>query len=149
MSNPHPTVTLSREHRNAIRDHITGYFDEAADLAELDRRPEYRELARQIIWRLSVSERVLDQIGWQPCATGDTYTLEPDSGIMALLDYIDKSAHGTIEDNRGWLSPRDPGSPYTPEEYEDGAASARRMIDVDLDAIDAVRLVREATTEAK
>lgn len=142
------TVTLTREHRNAIRDHITGYFDEAGDLAELDSQPEHAELARQIIWRLSASVRVLDQIGWAINGTADTYLLELDSEIVGLLEHIDKSAHGTIEANRGWLSPRDPSSPYTPEQCEDGVASARRMMDIDLDAIDAVRLVREAQPKA-
>lgn len=112
-------------------------------------QPEHRELARQIIWRLSVSERVLDQIGWEIHGTADTYALELDSEIVALLDYIDTSAQGCIEANRGWLGPRDPRSFYTPAEHEAGAKQARRAMDIDLDAIDAVRLVREATTEAK
>ena len=123
MSNLDPTVTLSREHRDAIRDHITGYFDEAGDLPKLDSQPEHRELARQIIWRLSVSERVLDQIGWEIHGTADTYALELDSEIVALLDYIDTSAQGCIEANRGWLGPRDPRSFYTPAEH--GPAPSR------------------------
>jgi hypothetical protein len=146
MGNPHPTatVTLTREHRDAIRNHISGYFDEADDLAGLDTQHEDRDHARKIIWRLSVSVRVLDQIGWETHGTAGAYTLELDSEIVRLLDHIDRVAHGCIEDNRGWLSPRDPASSYTTAQYEDGVASARRAMDIDLDAIDAARLVREA-----
>ena len=32
MSNPHPTVTLTREHRNAIREHIHHTVTAAGDL---------------------------------------------------------------------------------------------------------------------
>ena len=78
-----------------------------------------------------------------------TRTRSSSTRRSALLDYIDTSAQGCIEANRGWLGPRDPRSFYTPAEHEAGAKQARRAMDIDLDAIDAVRLVREATTEAK
>ena len=139
----HPRVTLTREHRDAIREHISGYFHSGPDLALLDTRPDNQDEARDIILRLSRSVRVLDQIGWQHDGTCDTYTLELDPETIRLLEYIDASARGSIHVNRDWLQPRQPGSRLTPEQYEDDAASARRMIDIDLDAVDAVRLVRE------
>lgn len=141
---PKPTVTLTREHRNAIRDHIHGYLNEAGDLELMSAAAIHGEDVRAMLDRLSVSADVLDQLGRERHGTADTYTLELDPEIVVLLDRIDRSARGTIEGNRDWLSPRNPGSPYTLEQYAQSALLARQMIDVDLDAIDAARLVREA-----
>jgi hypothetical protein len=126
MSSSHPsaTVTLSLEHRDALRDHISGYFDDARELASIDCEPENKDRAREIVRRLSRSFGLLDQIGWEVYGRDDRYTVELDSEIVALLEDIDRSARESIRRRRG--------SPFAV------------LIDDDLDALSAVRIMREA-----
>lgn len=62
-----------------------------------------------------------------------------------MSDVVEKAFRGCLEDSRKALvTPRDPDEP---EDYhEQLLEDVRRLINLDLDAIDAARLVREAVS---
>jgi len=132
------SVVLTRAHRNAIFEEIDFAFQCARDLPFMlehgadsicDRRD-----ARDLIWRLQVAARLLDQLGWQQSGDRDGYVLEVDADVDRFAARIESYALAALEDSRRGLLA---GS-------EQERATARRLIDGDLDALEAARVVRTA-----
>jgi hypothetical protein len=138
MDTQQPTVTLTREHRDAIRDDIELIFSGAGDLRFYLRRakdPAEADNARELLWRLEVCTRLLDQLGWQRHADQDTYRLDVDADVARFMEWFgERAREDLLAERADW--------PHLTD--EDQRESARRIIDADLDAVDAARLVREA-----
>ena len=142
-STDRPSVILTRAQRDAIFEEIEFAFESARDLPFMlehgleslcDRRD-----ARDLIWRLQVAARLLDQLGWQERGNRDGYVLELDADVDRFAARIESYARIALEDNRRGLL----------DSNDEVRATARRLIDVDLDALDAALVVRSAFRVAR
>jgi hypothetical protein len=148
-------VTLTREHRDAIYEEIESVVGLSSDLHIYHRDAEFdlddRRAFADIVWRLDVSVRLLEQLGWQVRGDRDSYELQVDADVARFMEKLDKHMRGALEEDReAVLSPADARLRYgvTEEEWAEEIESRRRLIDLDLDGIDAARIVREAYREA-
>lgn len=136
-------VTLTRVHRDAIFDEIDYVFESGRDLPFMLEHGAYstcdRHEARDLIWRLQVAARLLDQLGWQRNGDRESYVLEVDAGIDRFAARIESYALVALEDNRRGLLEGD----------DEIRATARRLIDIDLDALKAARVIRAAFRVAR
>jgi hypothetical protein len=149
------TVTLTREHRDAIHDQIQSVVGSAGDIhfyfERADADANDREWLRTIAWRLTVCVRLLDQLGWQEHGNGDSYQLTVDADIARFMADLEHTSRGALDDNRrDLLAPRQAYACYemTDEEWEQHRVDMRRLVDIDLDSIDAARRVQSAFREA-
>ncbi len=142
-STDRPIVILTRAQRDAIFEEIEFAFESARDLPFMleygadsicDRRD-----ARELIWRLQVAGRLLDQLGWQERGNRDGYVLEVDADVDRFAARIESYALIALEDNRRGLC----------DSNDEVRATARRLIDVDLDALEAALVVRAAFKVAR
>jgi hypothetical protein len=137
MADQQPTrVILSRAHRDAIIDEVAFAFESASDLSfMLEHGAENscdRDDARDLIWRLLAAVRLLDQLGWHMSGNQDNYVLEVDADIDRFAARLESEALGALKDNHPGLFANDDAV----------RAAARRLIDVDLDALSAAQAVR-------
>ena len=138
MSDSHPTVALTPEHVAAIRSHITCELTAAGDLELYTQRSDTGG-ALALLRVLTAAVRTLDQIN----NDRDGFRLVLDDETVWFMEHVDKASRGCLETSRQALT--DPQHPDEPEGYhEETVRDIRRLIDIDLDAIDAARLVREA-----
>ena len=110
-----------------------------------------RQWLRTIAWRLTVCARLLDQLGWQEHGDRDGYELAVDEDIERFMAHLGQSARQALEGGRkGLLAPRQAYAGYemTDEEWEQHRAAVRELVDIDLDAIDAARIVQTAFQQA-
>ena len=131
-------VVLTRAHRDAIFDEIAFAFELACDLPIiLDHAPESvvdREDAHHLVTQLRVAVRLLDQIGWQRSGDRDRYVVEVDESVNWFAARIESSALAALDYNRrGLLARRD-----------EVRATVRRLIDADLEKLQAARVLRTA-----
>jgi hypothetical protein len=131
-------VVLSAAHRDAIFEEIEFAFDSAGDLpfmlehgAESTRD---RDDARELVSRLHVAVRLLDQLGWERRGDRDSYLLEVDEAVARFAERIERFALAGLEYNRAGLSAGD----------DRLRASTRQLIDTDLEKLKAARLLRDA-----
>jgi hypothetical protein len=139
MANREPTsIILTRAHRDAIFEEIGFAFDAARDLPLMLEHGAYniydRREARDVIWRLEVAARLLDQLGWERDGNREGYVLEVDEDVDRFVARIESYALAALADNRRGLL----------EGNEEIRARVRRLIDTDLDALEAARVVRTA-----
>jgi hypothetical protein len=139
MTTADPThVVLTLAQRDAMFEEVAFTFEAARDLPFLlEHGAESvgeRSDARDLIWQLQVALRVLDQLGWQQSGNRPGYVLEIDADIDRFAARIERYALVALEANRQGLLEGD----------EEQRATARELIDNDLDALEAVRLVRSA-----
>jgi hypothetical protein len=138
-----PSVILTRAQRDAIFEEIEFAFESAGDLPFMLEHGRHslcdRRDAREIIWRLRVAGRLLDQLGWQERGNRDGYVLELDADIDRFAARIESYALTALEDNRRGLL----------DSNDEVRATARRLIDVDLDALEAALVVRAAFRVAR
>lgn len=103
--------------------------------------------ARARIDRLAACLRLLDQIGWQQHGNRESYRVELDDDTARFIQRMGKVARRTLEDARRDLTVlRDPDEQAT--YYADVVETAWRLIDLDLDAISAAGIVRDALATA-
>ncbi len=137
-TNESTTIMLTRAHRDAIFEEIEFAFESARDLPVMLEHGAHnifdRHEARDLIWRLQVATRLLEQLGWQRDGERDGYVLEVDEDVDRFAERIESYALVALNDNRRGL--RDGNSEVR--------ASARRLIDTDLDTLAAARVVRTA-----
>jgi hypothetical protein len=91
-----------------------------------------RVYTRDVIWQLGVAVRMLDQLGWQRAGNREGYVLDVDADVDRFVAEIERDALAALEDSRQGLL----------DGNDEVRASARRLIDDDLDALDAARTVR-------
>lgn len=131
-------ITLTRAQRDVIFEEIEFVFESARDLSfMLEHGAESicdRIYARDLISRLGIASRILDQLSWRPGGDRDSYLLEVDAEVDSFVERIERYALAALEDMRPGLTDAD----------DHIRASARRLIDFDLDALDAARTVRAA-----
>jgi hypothetical protein len=137
MTSSKPTsVVLTRAHRDAIFEEIEFAFESARDLPfMLEHAVENTvdsDEARDLIRQLQVAVGILDQIGWQPSGDRDAYPLEVDEAVDGFAARIESFALAALEYNRGGLLAGD----------EALGATARRLIDADLEKLEAARVLR-------
>jgi hypothetical protein len=132
------TVVLTLAQRNAIFQEIDFAFESARDLPFL---LEYgaenigdRMDARDLIWALQIAVRLLDQLGWRETGNRPGYVLDVDADTDRFAARMERYALVALEANRRGLL----------EDDEEQQASARQMIDGDLDTLEAARVIREA-----
>jgi hypothetical protein len=132
------SVILARAHLDAIFEEIEFAFELACDMPIiLEHAPESvvdREDARDLIAQLQVAVGLLSQIGWQRSGDRDRYLIEVDEGVNWFAARIESRALAALDYNRlGLRSNRDEVS-----------ASVRQLIDVDLEKLQAARVLRTA-----
>ncbi len=93
-----------------------------------------RSYATELIWQLGVAARMLDQLGWERRGTRKRYVLDVDVDVDRFVAQIQRYALAALEDGRRGLLETD----------DETRAIARQLIDVDLDALEAARVVRTA-----
>jgi hypothetical protein len=153
----HPTVTLTREHRDAIYQEIVSVVHLGSDLhlyladAECDARDRAELL--DVVGRLSVCVRLLEQLGWKKRGDRDSYELEVDEDVARFMEHVDRHARGALEDDKeAALQPSDAyaayGFTFTAAEWTEEFATRRALINTDLDGIDAARIALAAHREA-
>jgi len=134
------SVVLTGAYRDAIFEEIEFVFESARNLpfmlAHGAASVSDRDEARDLIWRLQVAARLLDQLGWQQSGNRDRYVLELDEDLDRFAARIESYALLALEDNRRGLL----------DGNDEVRATARRLIDTDLDAFAAARVVRGAFT---
>ena len=97
-----------------------------------------REDARELVTRLHVVVRLLDQLGWQRTGDREGYLLEVDEAVDWFAARIESFALAGLEYNRGGLSAGDRVR-----------ARTQRLIDADLEKLRAARVVRAAFKVAR
>jgi hypothetical protein len=131
-------VVLTRAQRDAILEEIEFAFESAGDLPFLlehgTESPRDRDDARELISRLHVAVRILDQLGWERSGDRDGYVLELDEDVDWFAKRIESFARAGLEYNRPGLLARD----------ERARATTRRLLDADLAKLRAARVVRTA-----
>jgi hypothetical protein len=134
----HTSVVLTRAHRDALLEEIQFAFACAGELPFMLEHAAHnagdRVEARELVWRLRVGVRLLDQLGWQRKGEQDRYVVEVDEDIDRFAAGIAMFALASLEDSRRGLLDGD----------ADAQTDARHVIDLDLDVLDAVRVVRTA-----
>ncbi len=137
----HRTVTLTPEHVAAIRHHIDCGLTAAGDLKFYLQGGDTPG-ALALLRALTAGVRILDQIGQHD---GDGCRLRLDDETVWFMERMGDASRGCLEHSRQALIA--PPRPEEPEGYhEELIRDARRLIDIDLDAIDAARLVRETVS---
>jgi hypothetical protein len=131
---PAPVMTLTREHRDAIWRHINLDISLSADL-EYYVNDEDKLESREIVWRLQMCLRLLDQLGWREDDSRATYRVEVDPDMARFMEVIADRAQGGLVDNRKLL--------YS-EHRQDNLHEVRGWIDEELDTLDAARRARAA-----
>lgn len=152
MPNPQQVrVTLTREHRDAIYEEIASLVGLSSDLHIYLRDAEFdaddRRTFADITWRLGVSVRLLDQLGWQVRGDRDAYDLDVDCDVARFMEQLDKHMRGCLEDDREpMLEKRAFMARYARYgvDWAEEVDARRRSIDLDLDGIDAARIALEA-----
>lgn len=91
-----------------------------------------RAYSRDLIWQLGVAARMLDQLGWERRGSRARYVLDVDADVDRFVAQIQCYALAALEDSRRGLL----------EDDHEVRAIARQLIDVDLDALEAARVVR-------
>ncbi len=132
------SVVLTPAHRDAIFEEIEFAFDCAGDLPFMlehgaDNERD-RDDARELISRLHVAAKLLDQLGWQRTGGRDGYVLEVDDAVDGFASRMESFALAGLEYNRGGFSADD----------DRVRATTRRLIDADLEKLGAARAVRSA-----
>jgi hypothetical protein len=130
------SVVLTPAHRDAIVEEIEFAFESAGGLTFMlehgSESARDRDSARELISRLNVALALLDQLGWQPHGTRESYVLEVDAAIDEFAAWIECCARAGLEYNRTGLVAAD----------ERVRASAQRLIDADLEKLRAARVIR-------
>jgi hypothetical protein len=130
------TAVLTRTQRDVVFEQIEFAFESAHDLSfMLEHSAESRwdrTYALELIWQLGVAARMLEQLGWERRGTRERYLLEVDADVDRFVAQIQRYALAALEDSRRGLLETD----------DETQAIARRLIDVDLDALEAARTVR-------
>jgi hypothetical protein len=149
-----PRVTLVRAHRQAIYEEIESIFHLSTDLplylksagADVSDREWVKDYAQV----LAVCGRVLDQLGWSEQDDHDGYELELDAGTIELMRRLGRNALAGLEESRENLANGGRSKYYYRSEAElaEELAAARRLVDLDLDGLDAARLASAAVHEA-
>ena len=94
---------------------------------------------------LTAGVRILDQIAREPLGGRGDCWLELDDDTVWFMERMGEASRGCLEHSRQTLIT--PRAPDEPEDYHrEVVEDARRLIDIDLDAIDAAQLVREAVS---
>lgn len=136
-------VILTPAQRDAIFEEIQFAFESAGDLLFMlehaDEGARDREIARDVISRLHVGVRLLDQLGWTPRGMRDAYLLEVDEAADWFAARIESFARAGLEHNRPGLFAGDDRT----------RAIARGLIDSDLEKLRAARAVRSAFKVAR
>jgi hypothetical protein len=132
------SVILTPAQRAALFDAIDFAFESACDLPFMLQHAGDsvcdRNDARDLVRRLQVAVRLLDQLGWAQAGNRDGYLVEVGADVDEFAAQIERDALLALKDSRRGLL----------EGGEDVRADARRMIDSDLDALEAARVVRGA-----
>jgi hypothetical protein len=132
------SVVLTPAHRAAILEEIEFAFESAGDLTfMLERAPgsqRDQDDARDLISRLHIAVRLLDQLGWERSGDRDGYLLEVDEGVDWFAERIESFARAGLEYNRPGLLAGD----------ERTRATTRRLLDADLAKLRAARVLRTA-----
>jgi hypothetical protein len=132
------SVVLTRAHRDAIFAEIEFAFECACDLPfMLEHAPVSTvdsEDARDLITQLQVAVGLLDQIGWQRSGDSDRYVIEVDEAVNWFAARIESFALAALDYNRQGLLAR--GDRFS--------ATVRRLIDADLEKLQAARILRSA-----
>jgi hypothetical protein len=131
-ADPAPVIALTREHRDAIWRHINLDISLSADLEYYVNDEDKRE-SREIVWRLQMCLRLMDQLGWREHDSRATYRVVVDADMARFMEVIADRAHGGLVDNRKLL--------YS-EHRQDDLQAVRGWIDEELDALDAARRAR-------
>jgi hypothetical protein len=139
MAATKPTsVVLTRAHRDAIYDEIEFAFESACDLPfMLEHAPASTvdsEHARDLVTQLQVAVGLLDQIGWQRSGDRDRYVIEVDEAIDWFAMRIERVALAALDYNRHAL----------PDSGDGRRATVLRLIDADLEKLQAARILRTA-----
>jgi hypothetical protein len=93
------TVTLTRTERDGIRDYVGGIL-EADDLAH-NVRDGRADLVKEAVAQYPICIRVLDQIGWEQTGDRDSYEIEADAEVVALMEKVGEAAIRTLQDDWG------------------------------------------------
>jgi hypothetical protein len=129
---------LTAANRDAIFGEVEFAFECAGDLPfMLEHGGENacdRDDARDLIARLHVAARLLDQLGWQPKGDRDEYVVEVDEAIDWFAARIESYALAGLEYNRQRLLTGD----------DEKRATTRRLVDSDLEKLEAARRLRTA-----
>ncbi|MBV8220830.1 MAG: hypothetical protein JO325_20390 [Solirubrobacterales bacterium] len=137
------SVVLTAANRDAILEEIEFAFECAGDLPFLlehgAERACDRDDARDLIARLLAAVRLLDQLGWQRSGDRDDYVVEVDEAIDWFAARIERYALAGLEYNRQGLLTGD----------DRNRATTRRLVDSDLEKLEAARRVRTAFTIAR
>jgi hypothetical protein len=157
------TVTLTREHRDAIYEEINGVIHQGSDLhmyfADAEFDMEDRDWIRAFSRKLPVCLRLLDQLGWQQRGDRNSYTLDVDDDAARFMQDLDRHARDALEDDRVcMLEDRAAGRreeyrwrwgvTFTDQEWAEKLCEGQRVVDRDLDVIDAARIALAAYREA-
>jgi hypothetical protein len=130
------TAVLTRAQRDVVFEQIEFAFESAHDLPfMLEHGSESgwdRSYATDLIWQLGVAARILEQLGWERRGTRERYLLDVDADVDRFVAQIQHYALAALEDSRRGLLETD----------DETRAIARRLIDVDLDALETARVVR-------
>jgi hypothetical protein len=139
MTSMKPTrVILTRDQRDAIFEEIEFAFERACGLpfmlehgagSSVD-RDEARDLSAQV----EVAVALLDQIGWEPTGDRDHYLIEVDEAVNRFAARIESFALAALDYNRKRLLMSGDGA----------SATTRRLIDTDLEKLQAARTLRSA-----
>jgi hypothetical protein len=132
------SVILTPAERDVLFDAINFAFDSACDLPFMlqhaaDSKCD-RDDARDLVRRLQVAVRLLDQLGWDQTGDRDGYVVEVGADVDEFAAQIERDALLGLKDGRRGLL----------EDGDEVRAAARRMIDNDLGALQAARVVRTA-----
>jgi hypothetical protein len=137
------SIILTRAQRDAIFEEIQLTFESACELPfMLEGAPESTvdsDDARDLIMQLRVAVRLLDQIGWHETGDRDSYVLEVDDAVDWFAARIESFVLATLDYNRGGLLAAD----------DEASATARRLIDADLEKLAAARILRTPSLLAR
>jgi hypothetical protein len=127
------SVVLTRTHRDALFHEIEFAFEAAGGLPfMLERAAASRidsEDARDLVIQLQAAVGLLDQIGWERTGDRDDYVIEVDEAVNAFAARIESFARAALEYNGQRVEP---------------SAAVRRLIDADLEKLQAARILRSA-----
>lgn len=137
-------VTLTLAHRDAVYEEIAFVFDSARQLSLYLTASEHdvsdRQWTRDLAERFATAVRLLDQLGWHERGDRLGYVLEVDADIARFMERLEGHATDALEDGRWELASDDWSGVDRP--------ATIRQIDIDLDALNAARLVQAAYREA-
>jgi hypothetical protein len=132
------SVVLTAANRDAIFEEVEFAIECAGDLPFMlehgAERACDRDDARELVARLHVAVRLLDQLGWQRTGDRDDYVVEVDEETDWFAARVESYALAGLEYNRKGLATGD----------DEKRATARRLVDSDLEKLEAARRVRTA-----